>query len=54
MLVFMRFTFDGQLLTRLCRDEWLKIYDSEYVDLLIHQVRRCLPATRRLMEGANI
>ena len=36
MLCFVKFAFDGHLLRRLCRDEWLKIYDSEYVDSLIH------------------
>ena len=37
MLCFMRNTFDRQFLTTLCRDEWLKIYDAEYVDSLIDQ-----------------
>lgn len=37
MLCFIQFTFDPELLRELCRDEWLKIYDSEYVDALILQ-----------------
>lgn len=38
MLCFMQFTFDPEILRELCRDEWLKIYDTDYVDALIQQV----------------
>lgn len=40
MLCFIRFAFDPELLTELCRDEWLQIYDNEYVDALIQQASR--------------
>ena len=57
MLVFAQFIFSAVRLRELCREEWLKIYDADYVDQLIALARPRrlpLPAARCWRTPANL
>mmetsp|Transcript_5900 Transcript_5900/g.11252 ORF Transcript_5900/g.11252 Transcript_5900/m.11252 type:complete len:678 (-) Transcript_5900:239-2272(-) len=43
MLVLLHFIFDEEMLNNFCRDEWMKLYDAQYVDNLITNILAYLP-----------
>ena len=51
MVVFLRYLFNEAYLKEAVRDDWLKLYDKQYVDETIDRILSWKPDVNRLLES---
>ncbi|GFH16445.1 uncharacterized protein HaLaN_12867, partial [Haematococcus lacustris] len=51
MVVFFRYLFDEQALQGALRDDWLKLYDKEFVDGIVKQLLALRPQMTAMLDS---